>query len=198
MGVYSCHTYRLYSRMSIMTKAEYARHRGVTPAAVSKLIDRDRIFVLPDGTVDQEISDILLEETSPKYGSKPKRKPSDVELDKLTEKAREEVVKKLSHTGSYAAARTELTQYKAQMAQLELERVKAESVKSSDVYQEAFECSRQLRDAIFGITDRLAAVLAAETSEREVRRILDAEYRKILTNICDKLIQKYNLPGSAH
>src|SRR5262245_9587699 len=43
-----------------MSKAEYARHRRVSPAMVTKLANNGRLVMLPDGTIDAKATDVLL------------------------------------------------------------------------------------------------------------------------------------------
>jgi hypothetical protein len=44
-----------------ISQRQYARHRGVSEPAVAKWKKLGRVHVLPDGQIDKEISDVMLD-----------------------------------------------------------------------------------------------------------------------------------------
>ena len=163
--------------MNLMTKAEYARHRGISKPAISKLVRQDRILITSDGRVDQEISDLLLDE----FSQQARKRPShDVDP------ARKEFIERLTSTGTYAEKRALLTGYKAELARLELERTKSTLVDADEVRKSAFECARRTRDTILSLPNRLSAILAAENSEHKIREYLTTELAKALEELANE------------
>lgn len=154
-----------------MTKTEYAKHRGISQAMVSKMVNDDRILVNDDGSVDQEISDLLLD----KFSESPLRTdPPDT---------RDSMLERLSEVSSYAEQRALLTGYKAEMAKIELDKAKGMVVDSVTVRDSAFTTARRVRDAILNIPDRVAPIIAAESNTHTVRTLLDTELRRSLEEL---------------
>lgn len=51
------------------------------------------------------------------------------------------------------------------------------------MYEEGFQPERQIRDALLGIPDRMADILAAEPDPARVRRLLHDELTQALTEL---------------
>ena len=62
---------------------------------------------------------------------------------------------------------------------------RGELVPSDQVKAEAFACARAVRDALLGLADRLAPMLAATTDARECHRLLTEEHRVALRGLSD-------------
>lgn len=165
--------------MNLMTKAEYAKHRGVSKPAVSKMVRQDRILLTDDGLVDQEISDLLLDQfsESPLQNPKPKLPANDL---------RNNFIERMSAAESYAESRALLTKYKAELARLEIEETQGKLLDRSSVESTAFATARRVRDSILNIPDRISSVLAAETDQLEIRKILSDELRKSLEELSNE------------
>ena len=167
--------------MSLMTKSEYAKHRGVSKSAVTKMVRLDRILLTDDGLVDQEISDLLLDQfsESPLQNPKPAPKPHANDL-------RNDFIDRMSTAETYAESRALLTKYKAELARLEIEETQGKLLDRSSVESTAFDTARRVRDSILNIPDRIAPVLAAETDQLEIRKILSDELRKSLEELSNE------------
>lgn len=169
-----------------VSKSEYAQHRGVSPAAITKHIKNGVIALNDEGQVDLEFSDQLLnaytksrlkpnkirkyeqkEEGPPPYTSPPTLGAHD--YDNLED--------------SYLKARADLTRHKADQAKLELQEAEKTLVKVDSVDMESFSCARRTRDAIMSVPDRVGAIIASETSVLEVKRILKEELTKSLEEV---------------
>lgn len=160
--------------MKLMTKKEYAQHRGISQPMVSKLVREDRILVTDDGKIDCEISDLLLDG----FSESPLRNPNP----------RDELKSKLETVTDYATQRALLTQYKAELAKLDLQKAKSESIDRASTIQVAFSTARRTRDAALRISDRLTPILAAESDHTKIHNILDTEIRQALEELSNEFI----------
>ena len=75
--------------------------------------------------------------------------------------------------------------YQAEKAKLEALQGRGELVPAEEVKREAFAMGRQIRDAMQGIPDRVASLLAASSDVREVHRMLTEEIRVALRGLAD-------------
>lgn len=73
--------------------------------------------------------------------------------------------------------------YKALIRKNEYEIKTKLSVLVSEVEKESFECGRLTRDAVLGVIDRNAPILAAETDERVIADILRTELTQALETV---------------
>lgn len=80
----------------------------------------------------------------------------------------------------YQDALTKDKYYAAALKKLDLDQKNDILVLKMDVEKEAFECARQVRDALQNIPARIAAVVAAMTKESEIEKLLDKEIRQSL------------------
>lgn len=158
-----------------MTKTEYAKHRGISQAAVSKMVREDRILVTDDGRIDAEVSDVLLDQ----FSESPLQNPQ-----------RDELLEHLSGIESYPEQRALLTKYKAGLAKIELDKASGTVVDATHVRDVAHSTARRVRDHILNLPDRLAPLLAAETDTHAVRTLLDSELRSALTELHNEFIQE--------
>lgn len=75
--------------------------------------------------------------------------------------------------------------YLAEKARLEALQGRGELVPAADVKTEAFARARAVRDALLGLADRLAPILAATTDARECHRLITEEHRVALRGLAD-------------
>ena len=154
-----------------MTKTEYAAHRGITQAAVSKLIRQDSILITPDDKVDVEISDMMLD----KFSDSPKR---------------EDLIDRLDVMGDYSLYRTELTKHKAELAKIDLDKARNKVVDAEEVRTAAFDTARRTRDALLNLKDKLPPLLAPETDIHKIYTILDREFSEVLSELYNQFIPR--------
>ena len=171
--------------IKLVTKAEYARHRGIRKPSVTKLIAQDKILVTPEGLIDLELSDLLLDNFSQarKRPNTPPEVSKSVDISDSATDARSDLINRLTSTGTYAEKRALLTGYKAELARLELERAKNKLVDADIVEKSAFDCARRVRDTILSLPNRLSSIIAAESSEHKVREYLTTELTKALEEL---------------
>jgi hypothetical protein len=181
--------------MALVRKAEFARMRGVSPAAVTHAIKSGRIaaaVVTRDGRelLDFEQAAELWERNTlqqpprtaagpaaPSAG--PVRQVRDDDLADFIRGLPEDQIPQLNES------RARREHYQAEKARLEALQGRGELVPAADVRAEAFACARGVRDALLGLADRLAPMLAATTDARECHRLLTEEHRVALRGLAD-------------
>jgi hypothetical protein len=176
--------------MVLVTKSDYARSRGCTPAAVTAAIKSGRIkaaVVTKDGRefLDFDKANELWERNTQQQPPPTRattaapNPPTDRELQAFIQGLPEDQIPDLNDS------RARREHYLAEKARLEALRGRDELVPSDQVKAEAFACARAVRDALLGLADRLAPMLAATTDARECHRLLTEEHRVALRGLSD-------------
>jgi hypothetical protein len=176
--------------MVLVTKSDYARSRGCTPAAVTAAIKSGRIkaaVATKDGRefLDFDKANELWERNTQQQPPPTKatttapQPPTDRELRAFIQGLPEDQIPDLNDS------RARREHYLAEKARLEALRGRDELVPSDQVKAEAFACARAVRDALLGLADRLAPMLAATTDARECHRLLTEEHRVALRGLSD-------------
>ena len=88
--------------------------------------------------------------------------------------------------GSIAFHRAEYERLRVRKMEMELRQKEGRLVEVEAVQRVAAERGRQVRDAILGIPDRIASILAAETDSAVVNQTLAEELRQALDQLCDQ------------
>jgi len=159
--------------MPLLSLRAYAKHRGVSHAAVQKAIRSGRITTNADGLIDSDQADA---EWSAKTRPRQSRaKPAPV----ATREPTEAPVAGLD----YFRARAIRENYLARLAKIEFEEKTAKLISRDEVQVAAFTKARTVRDNLLNIPDRLAATLAAEADADRVHQILTGEIRKALDEL---------------
>jgi len=159
--------------MPLLSLRAYARHRGVSLAAVQKAIRSGRISRNADGLIDSERADAEWNaKTRPGQSRAPLAaaaplEPAEAPPDGL----------------DYFRARAIRENYLARMAKIEFEEKTAKLVSRDEVEAAAFTRGRIVRDNLLNIPDRLAATLAAESDADKVHRLLSDEIRRALNDL---------------
>ena len=152
--------------MATVSQRAYARHRGISLAAVQKAIKAGRIRTTADGKIDAELADQEWERNT-NYGASPATGEASVSGP------------------SYAQSRAIREAYLARLAKIEYEERLGKLINRDEVQVAAFNKFRVFRDGMLNIPDRVAAVLAAETDTRKVHESLTVEIRKALNEFAD-------------
>lgn len=124
--------------------------------------------------------------TLAKVGLKGKVDPA--EADRLIEAAKDARFKKpgkakKGDATSFAEAQRRERFAKARMQELRLASIEGTLVERAAVEKTLFELQRRNRDALFNIPARLSGILAAESSQDEVFRLLTEEIQQALQNL---------------
>ena len=179
--------------MGISIRA-YARHRGVSDAAVRKAIKTGRISAEPDGTIEPTKADLAWakhtdpsqQRTQPSRGAgKPATAPTIAQAPAREPAATVAAEPSIPATGgaTFVQARTANEVIKAQTNKVRLSRLKGELIDRSKAIAQVFKLARSERDAWLNWPSRVSAQIAAELGceahqvhvliEREVRRHLN-------------------------
>lgn len=181
----------------LVSLREYARRRGVSAPAVSKAAKTGRI-TLVDGKVDVESANRDWPANTNPGQMALKAGPIDSlgaangteelasrEADGPLEATPETraALEALSSRSQYGAARATREMYLSRLAEIDYKQQTGSLVDAAEVRALAFKAARGARDSLLTIPDRLAPILAGESDQFEVHRLLSAELRRV----CDDL-----------
>jgi hypothetical protein len=156
--------------MALISARKYAEHRGISHTAVQKAIRQGRIHPTSDGKIDVEQADRdWSRNTTPA-----------IALRRSTQVHR---APDPSGGTTYAQSRAVRELYLARLAKIEFEEKSGKLVSRDEVTVAAFTKARTVRDNLLNIPDRVAAMLAAETSAARAHQILTEEIRKALIEL---------------
>ncbi len=155
--------------MAILSQRAYAAHRGVTHKAVQKAITTGRIDVLPDGRIDSDVADQQWASNTREFAPPPGQEDDGSSFG----------------ASQYTKARAVREHYQARLAKLEYEEKVGSLVSKDEVQIATYNMTRQFRDAMLNIPDRIAAMLAAESDAAKCYEILATEIRKALKDFSD-------------
>lgn len=184
----------------LISQREYARRRrerglpGGTLRAVQKAIEAERIRLI-DGKIDPEVADIQWDRntdpdqqkrgaggnlgTSLAEGREPaptlQASAQPAVGDQRPSQSGDQV-SRIREAARADAARAELLEYQLQEKQGKL-------VRAEDVRRAAMEKARVARDALLGIPNRLAPILAAESDPAKVHGRLAEELRRVCAEL---------------
>ena len=145
---------------------EYARHRGVSPAAVRKAISTGRI------------ADAVTE-----VDGNPKINPEAADgLWTLNTQPRNQ---QGGAAPSFQQARAVRETFRAKLARLEFEEKTSTLLNAADVEREAFEIGKQVKTALMALPPRLAELVAAEDDPARCRQLLEEEIRQALETLTE-------------
>ena len=160
--------------MPAMSQRAYARHRDVSLSTVQKAISSGRIHTLANGQIDSEAADAeWARNTQTQAPGVGRRGQPDDDSEAFG-------------ASQYTKARAVREHYQARLAKIDYEERIAKLVSGEEVQVAAFNKFRQFRDAMINLPDRLAAIVAAETSEVAVHALLTTEIRKALNDFADE------------
>ena len=153
------------TRRKKITRAEYARRRGVSAPAVTKAVKTGRISVGADGLLDPEVADREWAENTGKRADVPTPATGDGIL--------------------YHVERARLTKAQADRAELEAKELAGELVAIAVVLEEWARLVGGAKQKFLGFPAKLAPRIRATTSDEEAARLLEAEIVEILTELAD-------------
>lgn len=165
-----------------LSQRAYAAHRGVAEQAVAKAIRTGRLSKsvehLENGTkrinvtlADKEWAENTFEGNV--------RKDGDSIIDEKSEEDGPTDSDGLSYSRSRAIRET----IQVKMAAFELDRKMGRYVEVDKVRVEWFNVARTVRNALLGIPDRMAPILASERDPEKCHELLTHEIVKVLENL---------------
>ena len=183
----------------LVRKGEFAKAKGVTPAAVThairsgrlngalvtengkQLIDLERGLALWDErTLRNNNAKVgTAEDATPVHPAPAAVHPTPAQLRAYIEALPEDAIPDLNES------RARREHYQAEQAKLAALQGRGELVPVAEVKAQAFALARGVRDGLMGIPDRLAPMLAATQDARQVHHLLSEEIRVALRVLAD-------------
>jgi hypothetical protein len=176
----------------LVSLREYARRRGVSAMAVSKAAKTGRI-TLEGGKVNVETANrdwpantnpaqsVVGPAALGAIGDPPAMQEPAEEGANGTQNGG----KNGGASGQYGQARAIREGYLARIAKIDYETQAGALVAAETVRVAAFNAARTARDSLLSMPDRLAPVLAGESDQFEVHRIMSEEIRRVCNDIAN-------------
>lgn len=176
--------------MTVISKSEFAARRGWAKSYVSKLASQDRLVLTPDGKVELEATEALLDQTAdPSKAAVAARH----EEERIQRGVRDHVAP-LAETmvelpalqvrggqgADFQKSKAHREYYLAQLAETEFLKVRGDLVEVEAVKTAAFDAGRALRDALLGLPAQIAGELVPMTDMWDIERHLTTALRRVL------------------
>lgn len=164
---------------AIGSKADYARHIGVSRQAVSKMVMAGRIPVRDDGRIDFAEADLArAESTDPTRGGVTAAPGPAAPAESAAPQA-----------GSLTAAKAEQARVAAETAQFKLDRERGLLLPRQEIEDAAVTAGRAIRTSLDALPALAAKLDAAARSggEDAVRAVLKEEVRRIEETMVEQL-----------
>ncbi len=163
-------------KAELITQAEYARRRGCDPTSVRDAVRAGRITLI-DGKIDPAVADVQWQRNTRARGGAP---ANDANLSappapQSTEPLGED----------YWSSRARREKAEADLAELRLAEQRGELVRADAVRSAVSKRAAGLREALLQIPSRLAAVVAAETSQARCHELLEGELHQVLAQLVE-------------
>lgn len=160
----------------------YAKTRGCSEGAVRKAILARRITPNPDGSIDAERAN---REWQQNTGRSSHAARLDVETAQLTTMRAPAVGPQSGATpidsgSAYLRARAANETYKARASKIEVGRLEGSVIDVATVVQEWSEIMGTVKGLLLAFPVRFSKRLAVETDHKQVRILLDREFRRLL------------------
>ena len=187
-----------------VSQSEFARRVGCTKQNISKLVVAGKIKKNANGKLDYHAALKDYEDnTDATHHERLSRSGNTVEAKADT--ATPPVTTKIDKPGdpdlpdsisvaSYKKHRSSREAANAKLANLKADQLAGELIPALKVEKDAFNMARGLRDAILAVPERVAAIIAAQSDDREVAKILHEELEKALNGLIDSM-QKHGSDG---
>lgn len=167
--------------MTAVTQKEYAALRGVSKQMISKLKRDQRLVMTPDGLVDVDASNTMIEKTAhPGYTN---RMPPMTEPERDTQPDPETI----PAVGTYTEARARNEMAKAEIAEMERDLMRGDLVRADEARRFAADLGAIFRTALETLPDRISAELVPLTDIEAVRALLVENFEDILTNVANRI-----------
>jgi hypothetical protein len=160
-----------------MTQAEYARHRGVSEAAVSKALKAQRISLQADGKIDPVAADAQWARNSRVRAGSGKAAAPGVAGDDGAIGGEE------PGSDNYWTARSRREQAEAELAEIELAEKQAQVIQVKAVEAVWAQALSSVREHLLQVRARLAPLLAVESDVFKIEQLLDAEHSQALQHL---------------
>ncbi|WP_073953759.1 hypothetical protein [Thalassospira sp. TSL5-1] len=181
----------------IGSKSEYARHLGVSPAAVTKMVKTGKIPVRDDGRIDFADADFARRANgdparAPSHSTNEpveNRSDNDASLFDLGEERDTSKQPDARSNPTYTDARTEREQYAAKLARLDYEQKMGNLLPKQEILDAMVASGRRIRqglDSMIGWAEEIDAA-ARNGGSDAVRTVLKQKTRDLQTMIAESL-----------
>lgn len=165
--------------VELVTRAEYARRRGVAKSAVTQAIQAGRISLI-NGRVDPAVADIQWERNSRARADSGKAATTTAPPLASVTPTVDLLPPSTADEGEYSVNRARRERYEADLAQMKLQEQQGDLVRVAEVRAEIGKRVGQLKNNLLQIPARMAHML-----QPEARTALDVELRQVLTNVSE-------------
>lgn len=167
------------AKVTLMTQAEYAKHRGVSRVAVHKAIQGQRIMLI-DGKIDPNVADI---QWAANTRARIRNAVSDPAPIAPPPAAGPIVANDAEPRISYEEARRRRELAEASIAEMKQAELAGDLIRTDAVRAAWASKITSTRDALLQIPARLAPQLAAESDLVAVTGLLEMEIRQVLSDL---------------
>lgn len=168
----------------LVSQRAYAKMRGISQPAVSKAVTDGRIKLV-NGKIDPDQADRDWDRNTDKAQQRGHWRGTAT-ADRVAQATSspptgddDAKIPDFNRSRSIKAA------FDAQMARLEYQEKIGKLIPADEARLKRFNQARQARDLLLAIPDRIAPVLAGETDQFEVHRLLSEELRRVCEAISD-------------
>ena len=168
-------------RLRSLSKRQYAKHRGVSEAAVRKAIKAGRITAEADGSIDPKKADAqwsantrpnLVDRIAAQEEAQGKKPPVEKEIDNTdntNNTANSSKIRiQLTAESTYQDAKTANEIYKARLTEIEVQKAEGEYIEKQPTLDQIFQLAREERDSWLNWPTRISAVMAAKLQVDEI------------------------------
>lgn len=163
-------------KAELITQAEYARRRGCDPTSVRDAVRAGRITLI-EGKIDPAVADVQWQRNTRTRAGTP---ANDANLSAPPAPTQTEPLGE-----DYWSSRARREKAEADLAELKLAEQRGELVRADAVRSAVSKRAAGLREALLQIPSRLAAVVAAETSQARCHELLEAELHQVLAQLVE-------------
>lgn len=175
--------------MALVSLRAYARHRRVNLSAVQKAIKTSRISLI-DGKIDPEVADIQwAKNTRPDQQERGSLKDFEKTQADLAGMGASVPSGQDGAASGLSVEKAETELVRRQLMELQLAQKRGELVKAEDIERAMSSKLKAASEALGSLADRLAPILAAETSVDAVDKLLRTEIRRAMSLIAQEAPQ---------
>lgn len=161
-------------KKNLLSFRSYAKHRGVSPEAVSQAVKLGRISTIgKDRKIDPDIAD-------KEWDANSKTNYQTVTGEKKTEEKKPEIDKSAV---MYNRSRALKEAYSAKLEQVKYQEMVGKLVSAEKVKNQAFRTGRLIRDKVLNIPDRISHELAAESDPLKITILLTRALNEALEEL---------------
>lgn len=155
-----------------ISNSAYARHRGVSEAAVRKAIKQGRISQTEDGKIDLTIADQEWEQNSD---------PAQVKSLPIKHGTGNKDLARIGE--SYQKSRTLREAYNAQLAKLQFERESGKLIEVEEVKIAAYNAARITRDRLLMLPKKVAPLILGKTDLKNIEEMIKRHLIEVLDEV---------------